>query len=97
MRRFGKGIDQSFGVAGGALALVGCVAGNLLTVVIVVARQEEMAILDVLSRLNPSIAVRLLAATFSPIDVLFYGLAIYFGYKYSFRRVSAGDLASLAL
>ena len=30
--------------------------------------------------------------TFSPIDLLFYGLAIYEGYKLSFRQITRDEL-----
>ena len=31
------------------------------------------------------------ASTFEIIDVLFYGMAVYFGYKYAFPQVSDDD------
>lgn len=34
-----------------------------------------------------------MVATFSPMDLLFYGIAVYEGYKLSFRRVSPEDMA----
>jgi len=33
--------------------------------------------------------------TFDPMDILFYGIAVYEGYKLSFRQVSPEELASL--
>jgi len=35
-------------------------------------------------------------ATFHPTDLLFYGIAVYEGYRFSFRRLSDADLAGLA-
>ncbi len=86
MRVLGKGVDPVFGVAGAAIALAGCVAGNLLTVVIIVSRQENIAIMTLLSRLTPGIAADILKDTFHPMDVLFYGLAVYEAYKISFTQ-----------
>ncbi len=54
-----------------------------------------MKILDVLSRLNPEIALEFMKATFSPIDLLFYAFAIYYGYKFSFRPLASEELASV--
>jgi hypothetical protein len=34
----------------------------------------------------------MLSATFAPIDLLFYALAGYFGYKYAFRQITEQDL-----
>jgi hypothetical protein len=84
MRQLGKGVDPVFGIAGAALALAGCVAGNLLTVVIVVSRQEHLGIVTLLSRFTPGIAADIIKETFQPMDALFYGLAVYEAYRFSF-------------
>jgi hypothetical protein len=88
VRICGKGIDKSFGSIAAILSLVGCLAGNLLTVCIVVSRHQQIPFLDLLSRLNPEIIVGLIRATFNPMDILFYGIAVYEGYKFSFARIS---------
>lgn len=93
VRLFGKGIDTSFRIVGGVLSLLGCLAGNLLTVCIVVCRQEGIRLFDVLSSLNAAIAVELMKATFNPIDLLFYGIAIYEGYRFALRRITEEELA----
>lgn len=86
VRLLGKGVDPVFGVAGAAIALAGCISGNLLTVVIVVSRQDNVEIMTLLSRLTPGITADILKDTFQPMDVLFYGLAVYEAYKISFTR-----------
>ena len=91
VRICGKGMDTTFGIIGGVLSLLGCLAGNLFTVCIVVSRHQSIPLLDLLSRLNPEITVRLMTATFSPMDVLFYGIAVYEGYRFSFRKLSKAD------
>lgn len=95
VRMFGKGIDRSFGLVGGGLALLGCLAGNLLTIVVLVSQQEGIAVLDLLSRLNPAAAAELMMVTFSPIDLLFYGIAVYEGYRFSFRPVTPEEIAGV--
>jgi hypothetical protein len=47
-----------------------------------------------LTHLNPTIAYALMQATFSPIDLLFYGLAIYEGYRFSFLQIRAEDASA---
>jgi hypothetical protein len=84
VRMFGKGADPVFGVAGAAIALAGCLTGNLLTVVILISRQESIEIMTLLSRLTPGITADIIKETFQPLDLLFYGLAIYEAYKISF-------------
>lgn len=92
VRFAGKGLDKIFGVAGALLALVGCLLGNLFTVCYFVGVNQEMSFFEVLSRLTPSIVVDLLAVTFSPMDLLFYGIAVYEGYRFSFRQVTEAEL-----
>jgi hypothetical protein len=88
----GKGIDKAFGIAGAALALFGCLLGNRLTVVHFVAQANEMGFLETLTRLKLSAIPELMFATFSPMDLLFYGIAIYEGYKLSFRQIGHDEL-----
>lgn len=92
VRTFGKGLDGVFGIVGAGLALLGCLVGNLLAVCGMVAQQEDLGLLEILSRLDMQIAQELMTATFSPLDLLFYGIAVYEGYKLSFRQLSAADL-----
>jgi hypothetical protein len=95
VRICGKGIDKVFGATGATLALLGCLAGNLLAVCVVVSKHQHIPFFDLLSRLNPEIVMKLLQATFHPMDLLFYGIAVYEGYKFSFRRISKEELAKL--
>ncbi len=95
VRIFGKGVDTIFGATGAAVSLLGCVAGNFLTVLVFVSRQEGIPFLDLLSRVTPGVIGAVLKDTFQPMDLLFYGLATYFGYKYSFKPLTAEELAKL--
>jgi hypothetical protein len=91
VRIYGKGLDSIFGIMGAILSLLGCLAGNLFASCIVLSKHQSIPILDLLSRLNLDIIVKIMTATFSPIDLLFYGIAIYEGYKFSFRKISVTD------
>lgn len=92
VRLLGKGLDSVFGAAGAALALAGCGLGNVLAVCGFISQNESMPFLEVVSRLDLGVTWELLAATFSPMDLLFYGIAVYEGYKFSFRRVTREEL-----
>ena len=92
----GKGVDQVFGIAGAALALFGCGLGNLLAVCGMISAQEGVPFLQVLSSLDFAAVKELIVLTFSPIDLLFYGIATYEGYKLSFRQVSHDQIRELA-
>ena len=95
VRYAGKGIDQSFGIVGAIFALLGCLAGNLFASCAVIAEQESMALMDVISQLSPDIIVDIMTATFSPMHLLFYGIAVYEGYKFAFRPISEEELSRL--
>lgn len=88
VRLLGKGVTPVYGVVAAALAILGCVAGNVLTTCLAIAQQESMALSEVLLRLNPLAIPQLLAITFQPIDLLFYGLALYAAFQYGFERPS---------
>jgi len=90
-----KGIDAVYGVIGGAFALLGCVAGNSLAVCQLVADQEGMAFLDEVVQLDLALIRELMVATFSPMDLLFYGIALYEGHKLSFRQPGAAEWNAL--
>ncbi len=96
VRKMGQGVDPVFGYLGAGLSLLGCLTGNLLTTCIIVSQQENIALSEVLAGLNPAVAVEMMQYTFSPIDLLFYGLALYYGYKFSFRQITPAEMKSIA-
>ena len=83
VRVAGKGTHRAFGIMGALLAFGGCAVGNLLTIVVIAARHFEIPLLQVFSRLTPDVVVNLMTLTFKPIDLLFYAIAIYEGYRFS--------------
>lgn len=96
VRFAGKGLDQVFGILGAALALGGCILGNLLTLVGFIANDEGLGYVQVLLGIDYSLVPSAMMATFSPIDLLFYGIATYEGYRFSFRQVSEAEILANA-
>lgn len=92
IRFAGKGIDKIFGIVGALLSLVGCVLGNILTVIGLVANSAKLTYFDTLTMLDYSMLPYLMKETFNPIDLLFYGIAIYEGYKFSIRRLTEQEI-----
>ena len=86
VRLTGKGVHPSFGIMAAFLACLGCLAGNIVSTCIFVSLQESIPLGEVLAQLNPPLVMELMAATFSMVDLLFYGFAIYFAYQYSFYQ-----------
>ena len=54
-----------------------------------------MAVTDVFSQLDLVIALEILTETFSLFDLLFYGIAVYEGYRFSMRQLTDAELQSL--
>jgi len=88
VRVLGRGTDKSFGYLGAAFALFGCLLGNHMTNCMLIARETGLSATAVLTQINPAAIPRLMIATFHPLDILFYGLALYEGYRFSFRRIT---------
>ena len=95
MRYTGKGIDQIFGITGGMVAVLSCVLGNFLSVIGFTANSEGLGYTETLLSFNYAYFVPLLLETFSIIDLFFYGIAGYEGYKFAFRVLSERDLSAL--
>ena len=95
VRRTGQGVDQSFGIVGAVLSLVGCVVGNYLTVCAQIADFESVGFFDVLIAIDMQMAIDLMIESFDFMDLIFYGLAAYYGYKNSFRTLTEEDMRSV--
>lgn len=97
-RYFGKGIDKIHGIIGAVFALLGCILGNLFSVAGFASEQESVGIMTVLGTLfsNFNMLTTILKETFQPMDVLFYGIAIYEGYRFSFRIITEEEIIANA-
>jgi antitoxin component YwqK of YwqJK toxin-antitoxin module len=92
IRYFGAGVDQKFGLLGGALALLSCLMGNFFAQIGFLAQSENITYLQALRLFDYNYLPSVLSETFSPMDLLFYGFAIYEGYRFAFRAISAEEL-----
>ena len=95
VKLLGKGVDAKFQYAGAAMALAGCLVGNLMVVIIFGSMETGISVTTILSRLTPAVVVDLYKATFNVMDILFYGLAISIGYKYSLKTIPQKDVEKL--
>src|SRR5258708_38468616 len=88
VRTAGKGEKMNYSLIGGGFALFGCLLGNLLSACGFFATEQNISIMPVVGRalIDPSLASTLLQATFSPMDLLFYAIAVYEGFKLARRR-----------
>jgi antitoxin component YwqK of YwqJK toxin-antitoxin module len=95
VRFFGAGIDQKFGFLGAFLSLLGCLTGNLFSQVGFIAQSQSLGYFETLTYLNVGLIIDILVESFNPLDLLFYGIAIFEGYKLSFRKVSTREIITL--
>ncbi len=88
VRFFGAGVTQKFGILGALLSLFGCMLGNLLSQVGFIAQEYHHGYFETFSYLDFSSIISIMTESFSPMDILFYGFAIFEGYKFSFRPIT---------
>ncbi|AIY14106.1 MULTISPECIES: hypothetical protein [Cellulophaga] len=93
---FGKGIDLTFGLLGGVIALLSCVLGNFFSIIGAIATYEELGYLETLVLFDYAQAIPIMSETFSPMDILFYAIATFEGYKYAFRKLTEKELSQLS-
>ena len=89
VRFFGAGIDTIYGIIGAFFALLGCLLGNLFSQVGFTANAESISYLQTLSLIDFETMISIYKETFSGIDLLFYGFAVFEGYKFAFRPIRA--------
>ncbi|WP_100613064.1 cation:proton antiporter family protein [Confluentibacter lentus] len=95
MRYFGKGIDNIFGITGAVIAILCCLLGNFFSMIGFAANAEGMGYLDVLAFIDYSLVIPIMVEAFSPMDLFFYAIAAYEGYKFSFRTFTEKELYDL--
>ncbi len=92
MRYFGKGVDQIYGITAAGIALLSCVLGNFLSIYFWAADFMNVGYQSVFNILGYNHGLKYMAENFHFMDVIFYGLAVYTGYRLSFRNISKKDL-----
>jgi hypothetical protein len=97
VRFFGKGISTVFGVIGASFALLGCLMGNLFSLIGFFANAEGYGYFETLGMIDFSLIPEIMIESFSPMDILFYGIAIYEGYKFSFREITEEEILANAV
>ena len=85
IKELGKGIDPVFGYLGAGCALLGCLLGNLFSAVAFYAGAQNIPLSQALMNLDAALVEKLFTVFFQPMDLLFYGIAIYEGYRFSFK------------
>jgi hypothetical protein len=85
IRFFGNGTSMIFGIVGAVLTLLGCLGGEILTV-IQLATTPQHDFFDILKSVDlVQVVINILKQT-EPIMYLIYAIGIFEGYKLSIRK-----------
>lgn len=87
IRNLGKGVDPIFGISGAIIAVFSCIVGNFLSVIAVLSQMEGLDFIETLLYFDYSYTLDLLLETGQFMDVVFYFIAGYEGYKFAFRKL----------
>ncbi|HAT10241.1 MAG TPA: hypothetical protein DCS97_06550 [Planctomycetes bacterium] len=94
VRFAGRGFEVRFAALGAALALLGVVVGKTLGILGLISRSEGIPFWDLLGQLPPDAIPELVRSSFKPMDLLFYGFAVWMGWKYSRRELSDDEVTT---
>jgi hypothetical protein len=95
IRYFGKGVEKIYGIIGAGLSLFGCVLGNLLSIIGFVSLEYSIGFFQVFSEVDLFQLIDVYFQSFQIMDLLFYGIAIYEGYQFSFLKITKDTIQNL--
>ena len=78
-------MSQIFGIAGAALALLGCILGDYLSYIGGIAEGSGLGYFETLTLVHVGGVLEMLFEDLFSMTALFYGIALFQGYKLSFR------------
>lgn len=85
IRYAGQGVDKPFGILGGVCAALGWALGTVLCDIGFAAREAAIPFLEALTRLGFGGSLSLALSASDGMDILFLAIAVWEGYKFSFR------------
>jgi len=95
VRFLGKGIERPYQYVGAICALLGCLLGNYFAMAGFASQQLHVDFFTVISRIPLDKALTLMQDSFQPMDLLFYAIAVYEGYRFSLKRITPEELTAL--
>ncbi|UTW62789.1 hypothetical protein KFE98_01130 [bacterium SCSIO 12741] len=90
MRQFGKGIEPLFGYVGAGISLLSVLSGSFLSIVGIIANEQGISYPETFNLLGFSVLFDIMIESISSIDFLFWAIALYEGYRFSFRLLGEG-------
>lgn len=99
IRLVGNGIEKKFGYWGAIISLFSCFLGDILAIIGFVAKANDLPFFEMLIfRFNYSELPSFFMETLNFKDFLFYifySFALAFGYRFSFRKITANKIAEM--
>jgi hypothetical protein len=92
IRYFGRGFELKFAITGALISLLGCLLGNLFTVIGFASKEYNLGLFQLLSTLSLNMILEVMRETFKFIDLVFYGLAVYEGFRFGAMRFTEKSL-----
>jgi FtsH-binding integral membrane protein len=77
--------NRNFGILGAVLALAGCLLGNAFSFVAIAAQQSGSPFVDTVLNVSATGLLSVMGDNFEAMDLLFYAIAIYEGFKFASR------------
>lgn len=96
VRKGGNGVEHEFGIAGATLSVLGCLIGNFFAVIGLVAKYEDVSFFEAFSVVGIGGGFEGVIGAFGIMDLFFYGLAAYMGYRFSFRDIKEAEFDAYA-
>jgi hypothetical protein len=95
IRKFGNGIDTIFGYWGAGISLFSVLLGNFLSITGLIANSEGLEYIETLILFDYSYLPQVMGTTFGLTDLVLYGIAMFEGYKFCFRKITVKRIMEL--
>jgi len=97
VRYAGKGVTKVYGIIGAVFTLLGCLAGEVFASVQFAANAANLDFFTALTKVDLAALLQNLGENSSAITYLIYGIGIYEGYKFSFRKLTPEEIQEAGL
>lgn len=92
IRYTGKGVDKIFGIWGALIAFLSCLIGDFVSLIGFIAKEHELGYFETFLLLNYQLLPEIYFETFNILSLFFFGIATYWGYKFSYRSITKGEI-----
>ena len=86
VRVFGRGLSMRYGFLAGALALYGCMLGNVFASLAVTADRDHVSMPWILAHMSEYNITGVILNWVDPFSLMLYGFAIYFAFLRGYRE-----------